>query len=117
MLKRNGRFILTDFHPFASKLLSDSDNRVTLKPDANYFQSSLIEDTIAYKHFLPEDQQNCLQKVLLRKWTLGEILSTIADKEMYLRSLEEEPNPQYIGLPAFYTVVADKIAADTPLFR
>lgn len=115
MLKTNGRFILTDFHPFASKVIDDSGNRITLKPEANYFNSSLIEDNIAYTQFLPEDDRNDLPKVLLRKWTLGEILTTLAGEGMYLRILEEEPHPQHKNFPAFYTIVADKIAADTPI--
>ncbi|MGM0885078.1 MAG: class I SAM-dependent methyltransferase [Bacillota bacterium] len=115
MLKTNGRFVLTDFHPFASKVLNDSDNKITLKPEADYFHSSLIEDNIAYTQFLPEDDRNNLPKVLLRKWTLGEILTTLADEGMYLRTLEEEPHPQHKNFPAFYTIVADKIAADPPL--
>jgi SAM-dependent methyltransferase len=115
MLKTNGRFILTDFHPFASKLLNDSGNNITLKPEANYFQSSLVEDTIAFNGFLPEDERTSLPKVLLRKWTLGEILTALAGEGMYLRSLEEEPNPQHKNFPAFYTVVADKITANSPL--
>jgi ubiquinone/menaquinone biosynthesis C-methylase UbiE len=115
MLKTNGRFILTDFHPFASKLLNDSGNGLTLKSEANYFQSTLVEDAIAYHNILPENERNGLPKVLLRKWTLGEILSALASKGMYLRILEEEPHPQNKNFPAFYTVVADKINVSSPL--
>jgi ubiquinone/menaquinone biosynthesis C-methylase UbiE len=115
MLKTNGRFILTDFHPFASKLLDVTDSNITFKPEANYFQSTLVEDTIAYHGILPEDERINLPKVLLRRWTLGEILSALANEGMYLRILEEEPNPQHQYVPAFYTVVADKISANSPL--
>lgn len=87
MLKTNGRFILTDFHPFASKVY-DSDNKITLKLEADYFQDD--------RHNLPQ--------VLLRKWTLGEILTALTGEGMYLRSLEEEPHPQHKNFPAFVII-------------
>jgi 2-polyprenyl-3-methyl-5-hydroxy-6-metoxy-1,4-benzoquinol methylase len=115
MLKPSGRFILTDFHPFAHKLLIDEGNGIVLKENGNYFDTELREDNIAYTSFIPEDERSSLHKVLLRKWTLGEILSALASQGMYLRILEEEPNPQHKNFPAFYTVVADMIKADSPL--
>jgi 2-polyprenyl-3-methyl-5-hydroxy-6-metoxy-1,4-benzoquinol methylase len=115
MLKPNGRFILTDFHPFAHKLLIDEGNGIVLKEKGNYFDTELREDNIAYTSFIPENERSSLHKVLLRKWTLGEILSALASHGMYLRILEEEPNPQHKNFPAFYTVVADKIKAHSPL--
>jgi ubiquinone/menaquinone biosynthesis C-methylase UbiE len=116
MIKPNGRLILTDFHPFASKLLTDNGDCITLKEDGNYFDVELREDHIAYTSFIPEHERSSLHKVLLRKWTFGEILSALASQGMYLRILEEEPNHQHNNFPAFYTVVADKIKADSPLF-
>lgn len=115
MLKPNGRFILTDFHPFAHKLLIDAGNGMVLKENGNYFDTELREDNIAYTSLIPENDRSRLQKVLLRKWTLGEILSALASEGMYLRILEEEPNQQHKNFPAFYTIVADKISANSPL--
>jgi ubiquinone/menaquinone biosynthesis C-methylase UbiE len=117
MLKSNGRFILTDFHPFAAKLLTDVGNDLVLKENGNYFETELLEDNIAYTSFIPEYERSSLHKVLLRKWTFGEILSALSSQEMYLRILEEEPNPLHKNFPAFYTIVADKISANSPLFR
>lgn len=115
MLKPNGRLILTDFHPFAQKLLIDVGEGIDLKENGNYFDTELREDNIAYTSFIPENERSSLHKVLLRKWTFGEILSALASQGMYLRILEEEPNPQHKNYPAFYTAVADKTAANSPL--
>ncbi|SFS76189.1 class I SAM-dependent methyltransferase [Paenibacillus sp. BC26] len=115
MLKPNGRFILTDFHPFAHKLLNDDGNGIVLKDNGDYFDTELREDDIAYTSFVPENERSSLHKVLLRKWTLGEILSAIANQGLYIRILEEEPNHLYKKFPAFYTVVADKITASSPI--
>ncbi|WP_245697148.1 hypothetical protein [Paenibacillus oryzae] len=95
LLRNNGRLILTDFHPFSSK-------------GSNYFDSNLVEEEIAFSDFLSEEDRKDIPKVLLRKWTMGEILSTLADKNMILRKLEEEPHHINSGVPAFYTIVADK---------
>jgi ubiquinone/menaquinone biosynthesis C-methylase UbiE len=115
MLKTNGRFILTDFHPVATKLIDISGDKVTLKPEADYFQSTYLEGTVAFHGILPEDERTNLPNVMLRKWTFGEILSALASEGLYLRILEEEPNATHIKFPEFYTVVADKIMANTPL--
>ncbi|SEO95141.1 Methyltransferase domain-containing protein [Paenibacillus sp. OV219] len=115
MLKPNGRFILTDFHPFAHKLLVDKGNGVCLRESGDYFDTELREDDIAYTSIISENERSRLHKVLLRKWTLGEVLSAIANQGMYLRALEEEPNHQYRSFPAFYTAVADKITTSIPL--
>ncbi|URN93820.1 MAG: methyltransferase domain-containing protein [Candidatus Pristimantibacillus lignocellulolyticus] len=96
LLRNNGRLILTDFHPFTSK-------------SSNYFDSNLVEEKIAFSDILSEEDRKDLPKVLLRKWTMGEILSTLAEKNMILRKLEEEPHHINSGVPAFYTIVADKI--------
>jgi len=116
ILRKNGRFILTDFHPISSKLLDSMDGSIMVKEGSDYFYSNLVEEKIAFSDFLHEDDRTDLPKVLLRKWTMGEILSTLADKNMYLRKLEEEPHHINSGIPAFYTIIADKTAVNlTPL--
>ncbi|QGQ98704.1 class I SAM-dependent methyltransferase [Paenibacillus psychroresistens] len=115
MLKTNGRFILTDFHPVATKLIDITGDKAALKSDADYFQSKLLEGTISFHGILPEEERNDLPPVMLRKWTLGEILSALASEGMYLRILEEEPNKIHSQFPEFYTVIADKIVANSPL--
>lgn len=109
LLKNAGRLILTDFHPVSSKLLEISNYTVALKEDADYFNSNLVEEKIAFTGFLPEDEREEQPNVLLRKWTLGEILSTLADKNLFLRRLEEEPHGMNGRFPAFYTIIADKL--------
>lgn len=43
---------------------------------------------------------------------MGEILSTLADKNLFLRRFEEEPHHINSGIPAFYTIVADKVSVN-----
>ncbi|MCJ8013571.1 class I SAM-dependent methyltransferase [Paenibacillus sp. KQZ6P-2] len=113
LLKNNGRFILTDFHPFSSKLINDTNGTVSFKENANYFNSNFVEEDIAFADFLSEKDRKSLPKVLLKKWTIGEILSTLAEKNMFLRKFEEEPHHINNNIPAFYTIIADKVSMNS----
>lgn len=113
LLKNGGRFILTDFHPFSNKLLDGVNNTISIKEGSSYFNSNLVEEKIAFSDMLPEADQKDLPKVLLRKWTMGEIVSALADKNMFIRKLEEEPHHINSSIPAYYTIIADRISVDT----
>jgi 2-polyprenyl-3-methyl-5-hydroxy-6-metoxy-1,4-benzoquinol methylase len=108
LLKDNGRFILTDFHPTAAKLLEETENGIVLSETANYFQTGFIEAPIAYTHFLPESERSLLRNVLLRKWTIGEIITNLCSNDFVIRAMEEEPNGADKRFPAFYTLISDK---------
>lgn len=114
LLKPGGRYILTDFHPFAAKLLVETSTGMALQPEADYYQSELLAGDLSYTGFLPEEERDRLPKVLLRKWRVGEILTALAGQSFCLRSFEEEPNMNHKGFPAFFTLVADKIATELP---
>jgi ubiquinone/menaquinone biosynthesis C-methylase UbiE len=100
LLRSGGSFVLTDFHPF-TKTISGG----------NYFDSSFIEGKIAYHDFLPEDEQNELKNVLLRKWTMGEIISSIANSGLFIRKLIEEPRKDNKCFPSNFTLDSDKITS------
>lgn len=116
VLRKDGRFILTDFHPFSSKLLDGMDSTISIKEGSNYFDSNLVEEKISFTDFLPKEDRIDLPKVLLRKWTMGEIVSTLANKNIFVRKLEEEPHHINSSVPAYYTMIADKLSVNpTPL--
>lgn len=50
------------------------------------------------------------QKVMLRNWTLGEIVSSVASESLYIKVLEELPNlSSDKGIPKTFTMIAGKI--------
>jgi len=51
------------------------------------------------------------KQVRVRKWTLGEIVTAMADAGLFIRLLEEEPNTKIddMGIPKMYTVIAEKL--------
>lgn len=112
LLKPGGIFVLRDFHPVSTKLISSRGTTAKIrkhKVDGDYFDTSLIESEISYGKYLPEMET---QKVLLRKWNLGEIITSVAKSGFIIESLDEEPNLSSEefdkGIPKTFTLVAKK---------
>ena len=106
-----GRLLLTDFHPFARTWLS-TDN---LKhPTGIYFDERIQEGEVAFAKLLPEEERSELGKVLVRSWTVGEIVTAVAAAGLCIRAFEEIPSPADPHVPEFYTLVADKIDTELP---
>lgn len=91
-LKPGGRALIRDFHPISTKLISSRGSTAKVrkhKVDGDYFDKCLIEKNVAYGKFLEEGEG---EKVYLRLWTLGEIITAAADTGLRVVSLEEAPN-------------------------
>jgi 2-polyprenyl-3-methyl-5-hydroxy-6-metoxy-1,4-benzoquinol methylase len=111
LLQVGGRLVLQDFHPLTTKLIVSRGKKH--KVEANYFDKTLIVKNVAVSKHLPDAEQKTPQRVYLRQWTLGEIVSAFAAAGLFIRSLEEEPNSKIddIGLPKTFTLVAEKLFA------
>lgn len=105
-LKWNGRLILTDFHPFARTWLR---TRNLKEPNGNYFDDRIREGEVAFAKLLPEEERAHTGKVLVRSWTVGDIITAVASTGLVIRAFEEIPSPTDPQLPEFYTLIADKI--------
>lgn len=116
LLRPGGKFVLQDFHPISTKLISSKGTTAHIrkhKVTGDYFDTSLEETDVAYAKFVPEADQPQLSKVKLRKWTLGEIVTGVAEAGLFIRLLEEEPNASSDvfdkGIPKTFTLVAEKL--------
>jgi 2-polyprenyl-3-methyl-5-hydroxy-6-metoxy-1,4-benzoquinol methylase len=105
-LGANGRFMLTDFHPFARTWMSTSN---LPHPSGTYFDDAIKEGEVAFAKLLPEEERSGLGKVLTRSWTVGEIVTSVASQGLYIRTFEEIRSAQDPNFPEFYTLIADKI--------
>lgn len=113
-LHHHGRLLLTDFHPYARTWMN---SRNLTNPTGNYFYEGLKQGEVAYAKLLSEDERSDLPEVLVKSWTMGDILTAAANHGLYLRTLEELPSSVDPGKPEFYTLVADKVElALPPLF-
>ena len=113
LLKSGGTFVIRDFHPVSTKLISSRGTTAKIrkhKVDGNYFDESLVESEISYGKYLPGTPT---EKVLLRKWTLGEIVTAVAEAGLMILKLKEEPNLSSEafdkGIPKTFTLTARKI--------
>lgn len=109
-LREQGRFLLTDYHPFGGGWMGGQRFK---ESTGGYFDSAIEEVDVAFAQLLPEEERSTLPKIQGRKWTVGEILTKIAAQGLIIRAFEEIPNqdPKY---PEFYTLVADKIDVSLP---
>ncbi|EST12079.1 class I SAM-dependent methyltransferase [Sporolactobacillus laevolacticus] len=112
LLKPGGRFVIQEFHPISTKLVTTRGKRQVVF--GNYFDQSLRTRDVAYsKHLNSADEKlekKETQKVYLREWTLGEIITAFAQSGLIVQSLEESPNMKIsdIGLPKLFTLVCSK---------
>jgi SAM-dependent methyltransferase len=108
ILKQGGCFILHEFHPISTKLITSAGKKH--KVTGNYFAPTLESQNVAFSKHM-EEQQEKLVKVSQRRWTVGEVVTAIAQEGLVIKLLEEEPNHKIhdIGLPKTYTIMAEKI--------
>ncbi|TGA96083.1 class I SAM-dependent methyltransferase [Sporolactobacillus shoreae] len=110
LLKPGGKLILQEFHPISTKLVTTRGKKQIVF--GNYFDQEIREREVAYgKHLSSESPDETLNyKVFLREWTLGEIVTSFARKELRVEELNEIPNSKIsdIGLPKLFTLVCSK---------
>lgn len=112
LLAPNGTFVLRDFHPVSTKLITSRGSTAKVrkhKVTGDYFDTTLEEKNAAYSKYLNSGET---PKVLLRKWNLGEIVTAAAECGLIIKSLDEEPNlscENYDkGIPKTFTLSAIK---------
>lgn len=117
LLREGGILVLQDFHPITTKLISSRGTTANIrkhKVTGDYFDTSVEEKEISFSKFLTEASgAGTIQKVHLRNWTLGEIVTAVASEGMYIRVLEEHPNLSSDvfdkGIPKTFTLTAEKL--------
>lgn len=108
LLTENGVYILHEFHPISTKLITSTGKKH--KVTGNYFNPELTSNTIAFSKHMPDGVQEELIQTIQRKWTIGELITSVAQSGLMVTTLEEEPNHKLhdMGLPKTYTLVAKK---------
>lgn len=115
LLKSKGIFLIEDFHPISTKLITTKGKKHKINGD--YFSDAIEETEVAYMKYvsgiesLSEDEKKALPKAYLRKWTLGEIITAIAEEGFCIKILEENesPKPEDKGIPKLFTIKAMKM--------
>lgn len=100
LLKPGGKLILSDYHPLKHCISED------LRYIPRYFDQELYEEDIAYQtHFDPAEQAD-FPKVLLRHYTMSEIVNSVIGSGFTLLQLDEHRGWNGENIPWEFTLVA-----------
>lgn len=112
MLKPGSRFVVNDFHPICSKLLTnlptkleDEQSGIRVVADRDYFDASPHLGQVPYQSFTEIQAPPSLTRV----WQLGEIVTAFAQNGFRIETLEETPGwgfPDHV--PGLFTLVATR---------
>ena len=108
ILKPGAQLILSDFHPFNKIMNVLTENAGTLKDDADYFSTEIIEGEMAHARYYEEEKRKLFPKCLLRLYTLSEIMNAVIDVGFTMKSFDEHPAWSNEKLPGEYTIFAVK---------
>ena len=119
LLSPGGMFVLRDFHPVSTKLISSKGSTAKVrkhKVSGDYFDTMLEQKKVSYSKYLPSLSGSTTQEehsvVYWRRWTLGEVVTAAASSGLVIRQLVEEPNLSSDvydkGIPKTFTLVAVK---------
>ncbi|MEY9870188.1 hypothetical protein ABIE66_005567 [Peribacillus sp. B2I2] len=81
------------------------------KISGSYFAPAIENNEVAFSKHMPDEEKGSLSRVVQRKWTIGELITSIGQSGLVIKVLEEEPNHKIhdIGLPKTYTLVAERV--------
>ncbi|MDE6641455.1 MAG: class I SAM-dependent methyltransferase [Acetatifactor sp.] len=104
ILKKGGKMICSDFHPFNK--ISDILN--LQQPTMSYFSKEVFEGEMAHARFFDEDIRKEMPKCSYRKYTISEIINSIISTGFELKRFDEHPSWTNEKVPGEFTAIAVK---------
>ena len=104
LLKRGGKMICSDFHPFCK--MSDCLNFEM--PTMSYFSQDIIEGEMAHARFFEREIREQMPKCSYRKYTMSEIINGVINSGLVLRRFDEHPAWTNPDVPGEFTIIACK---------
>lgn len=112
ILKPQGTCVIRDFHPVSTKLITSRGSTAKVrkhKVTGDYFADELKQQEVAFSKY-GEDESST---VMLRQWTLGEVVTAAAQSGLMIKGLKEEPNLSSEsfdkGIPKSFVLEAKRI--------
>jgi 2-polyprenyl-3-methyl-5-hydroxy-6-metoxy-1,4-benzoquinol methylase len=87
LLQENGVMVLSDFHPLRRCLVSASENQYQIQQ--NYFDEQLHTADVAYKQYFDEHEQQDFPDVVIRLYTLSDIINSVIASGFQLMKFDE----------------------------
>jgi hypothetical protein len=97
--------VLDDSHPIKKCIKMDNVDTPYLEGD--YFDTAVVESSVAYSSVLDNYEESKPPKVMMRRWTLGEIITAIAEANLTIKKMSESPGWQP-HLPGHFTLTTTK---------
>lgn len=104
ILKKGGKLICSDFHPF-TKI---SDILGLQQPTMSYFSTDVFEGEMAYARFFDESIRQQMPKCSYRKYTISEIINSIINNGLCLKRFDEHPAWTNERISGEFTAIAVK---------
>jgi len=105
ILKPNGILVLCDFHPFA-KILSANTGENKDTAEADYFDGGVWRGDVAFKQYFPENERGSFPDVMVRRYTLSEIINAMIQAGLNIREFNEHPGWANKKRPGEFTIIA-----------
>ncbi|MCR8656659.1 class I SAM-dependent methyltransferase [Paenibacillus endoradicis] len=100
LLSNGGTIILSDFHPLRKCLTSQGE--------IGYFDTEIKSGDVAYKSFFDEEEQQDFPDVVVRSYTLSEIINSILSQGFLLKKFDEHRGWKGENIPWEFTILAEK---------
>lgn len=102
LLRPGGRLVVNEFHPLLKKVVSLAAGQPALTGD--YFSSEVKAAPVAYAKFA--ERPDTLPHCLVRRWTLGEIITAVSRGGFVIDALLELPDATLPTLPGSFVLSA-----------
>ena len=104
LLKKNGKMICSDFHPFTKIIDTLGLGLKTM----NYFSTDIFEGEMAHARFFDDEIRKQIPLCSYRKYTISEIINAVIKNEFILEQFDEHPSWENPSLPGEFTLIARK---------
>ena len=104
LLKKDGCMVLSDYHPLRRYFLDDGRDA----DEIDYFDEGLHESDIAYKQSFTKEEQADFPDVMLRSYTLSEIINAAIGAGFTIKEFLEHKGWENENIPWEFTIKAKK---------
>lgn len=102
LLKKGGKMICSDFHPFTK--IYDVLGFNQSKND--YFSTDVYEDEMAHAKFFDDEIRKQIPKCSYRKYTISEIINSVIKSGLSIERFDEHPAWTNKNIPGEFTIIA-----------
>ena len=108
ILRINGIFVLSDFHPFQKGISVEKPVRNVEMTQGNYFDKEIHEGHVPYAKYFTEDIRAQFPTCKLRFYTVSDIINTAIKNGFQVEGFYEHPKYNNDKIPGEFTLILNK---------